>query len=229
MVLGQIFPRHFYKKAGYNVITFDLPDHDKNGKVKGMNKYAIGDYVNALKEEVAKLEESPIIVGHSMGGLIVQKYLESESCKQAILLAPAPPHGVWRTSLRFATKGYFYPAIAGLNLYGLVDTPQRSRHAFFGEELSEDELMEYNGQLCSESFLAFIGMLFPMVKINHHKEVPMLVIGGETDYIFTESDNLKTAQKYGAELIMVKDIAHDLMLDKGYEKVAGHMLDWLKQ
>ena len=79
--------RKTFTDKGYQIITFDLPGHDKSGKIKGINKYSIRDYVDSLKAEVQKLQELPIIIGHSMGGLVLQKYLEKQTCKKAIFLS----------------------------------------------------------------------------------------------------------------------------------------------
>lgn len=214
---------------GYDVITFNLPGHESHGKVKGINKLRIGDYVRALEAEVQKLDDSCIIIGHSMGGLIVQKYLEQNSCKKAVLLASVPPYGVIKTTLRFLKKSHAYPALLGFNLYGLVDSLEKSRQAFFSQELSDAELKEYTDQLCSESYLAFLDMLLPRIKTNHHLKIPMLVIGGKNDTIFLESEVRHTARRYQADLIMVEDIAHDMMLDVHHEKVAQEIINWLEQ
>ena len=149
------------------------------GKIKGINKLSISDYVKALEREVEKLDSPPIIIGHSMGGLVVQKFLEKNTCKKAVLVASVPPYGVIKTSLRFLKKPYAYPALLGLNLYGLVNTLDKSRDAFFSESLSQEKLKEYTDQLCSESYLAFLNMLLPRIKVNHHIKIPLLVVGAK--------------------------------------------------
>jgi len=218
-----------FKKRGYEVITFDLPGHDKPGKIKGINKYSLNDYVESLVTEVRKLNELPIIVGHSMGGLILQKYLETYTCKKAILMASVPPYGVINATFRFAKKSYFYPSLLNLNLYGLVNTKAKSKDAFFSPNISEAALEEYTSKLCSESFRAFLNMLVPKVTVTANSKIPILVIGGSLDKIFTESDNRKTAKKFRADLIMVKDIAHDMMIDVNHEISAYEILNWLEK
>lgn len=221
--------RKEFSENGYKVVTFNLPGHSESGKIKGINSYSIKDYVNSLKEEVKKINELPIIIGHSMGGLILQKYLEKNTCKKAILLASVPPYGVINTTLRFARKSYFYPSLLGLNLYGLVDSEEKSREAFFSLNIGKAELKEYSRQLCSESFRAFLNMLIPRVKVTENSKIPILVLGGKNDTIFTENDNKKTANKFEADLIMVEDIAHDMMIDINYKRVSKEILNWLNK
>ena len=213
---------------GYDVVTFDLPGHDQPGKTPGINRLRITDYVKALEEQVQKLEKPPIIIGHSMGGLVVQKYLEKSSCKKAILLASVPPYGVIKTTLRFLKKPHAYPALLGFDLYQLVNSPAKSREAFFSEALSDEDVEEYTQQLCSESYLAFLNMLFPKIKMNHHLKIPILVIGAKNDTIFLEDEVRDTAKRYKARLMMFDDIAHDMMLDVNHEKVSTEIINWIE-
>lgn len=224
----KYFVGHFLER-GYTCVTFNLPKHSKPGNPIGISKVSLGDYVEALKVEVNKLDEPPIIVGHSLGGLILQKYLETERCEKAILLASIPPSGVFRTTMNFLSRSYAYPSLFSLNLFGLVNTPEKARWAFFSDELPQEELNEYSAKLCGESFRAFAEMLYPNIKLNHHLKIPMLVVGGMDDNIFTVKENQFTAQKYGAELIMIDNIAHDMMLDINHEKVSTAILDWLEK
>ncbi len=219
--------RKIFTDAGYNVITFDLQGHSFSGKIKGINKYTISDYTNALSNEVKKLKRPPIIVAHSMGGWVLQNYLENETCKKAIFVASVPPYGVIRTTLKFARKPYFYPSLLGLNLYGLVNSTTKSSSAFFSKTLPENELKEYTSKLCSESFRAFLNMLVPKYKVTANAKIPILVIGAREDTIFSVADNEKTAKKYKAELIIMEEVAHDMMLDVNHRKVAEQIIGWL--
>ena len=222
--------KYFFKlfaNNGYDCYAFDLPKHHKAGKVNGINSLSITDYVNTLKAEVKQLDRAPIIIGHSMGGLILQKYLETETCKKAILMAPVPPHGILRTTLNFLKKSYAYPSLLTMNLYGLVNNKEKAGWAFFSENLPKSELEEYTTKLCSESFRVFIELLYPNVKLNYHTKIPMLVIGAKNDNIFSVNENRSTAKKYGAELIILEDIAHDMMLDSNHKNAAEAIINWI--
>jgi len=218
-----------FSDKGYTCITFDLPKHDKSGKIKGINKLTLHDYVNALKDEVNKLDKAPIIVGHSMGGLIVQKYLETETCEKAVLLASVPPSGVLRTALEFLKHSYGFHSLVTMNLFGLVNTLEKSKRAFFSIDMPNKEVEEYSEKLCSESFTVFLNMLYPNIKVNNHLKIPTLVLGAANDTIFTVKENERTAKKYGADLIIMEDIAHDMMLEVKHEEVANEIINWIEK
>lgn len=216
-----------FSNHGYKCVTFNLPKHDKPGRIKGINSCSLTDYVNALIDEVKKLDKPPIIIAHSMGGLILQKYLESETCAKAVLVASVPPQGVLRTTLSFLKKSYAYPSLFTFNLFGLVDNIEKSKWAFFSENIADEDLEEYTNKLCSESYKVFLQMLFPNIKTNYHTKIPMLVIGAENDNIFTVKENEATAKKYGADLKIISDMAHDMMLELNHKKASQEIITWL--
>jgi len=208
------------------VVTFDLPGHG-HGKIEGVNRFGMKDYVQALELEVAKVNDLPIIIGHSMGGMVIQKFLENNTCKKAVLLTPTPPYGVIPGLHRTLSNPSFLSSILTRDLYKLVDNEKKVSKMFFSKALPKEELKEYAGKVCSESFKAFQNLNFPGVKVNHHLKIPMLVVSAENDKMLAVWDNKATAKKYNADLILLKDIAHDVMLDVGHEKVSDAVLSWL--
>jgi alpha-beta hydrolase superfamily lysophospholipase len=70
-------------------------------------------------------------------------------------------------------------------------------------------------------------MIVPNVKVNYHDKIPMLVLGAENDHIITVKENKKTAAKYKAELKMMPNTAHNLMLDVENKLVANEIISWL--
>ena len=102
---------NFLAEKGVTSYALDLPGHGKR-KVEGVIGLGIMDYVAAVESTVSELSlTSPILVGHSMGGLIVQKYLEKNDATAAVLIAPCPAMG---GSLRLLFKYAMRQPIAGL-------------------------------------------------------------------------------------------------------------------
>ena len=218
----------YFAKQGYDTYAINLRQHDNKGAVKGMNYNSIADYVEDLSNAVDQLDKDPIIIAHSMGGLVLQKYLEKRPCKKAILMAPVPVSGVLRvTNHLLFTTTYALPSILRLNLWGLVNSKEKSQKLFLSPDADKDVVDFCENNLCSESFKAFLNMLYPNIKINFHTKIPMLVIGAENDQIFTSKELTRTAKKYNADLKILPDMAHDMMLDTHHEKAAQEIIDWI--
>ncbi|HLX56458.1 MAG TPA: alpha/beta fold hydrolase [Ktedonobacteraceae bacterium] len=178
-----------------------------------------------------QLDRPPVLIGHSMGGLVVQKYLEKHSTPAAILLASVPPSGVIRTTLSIALRHPlpFLKANATLKLYHIVGTPALTHEAFFSMQMPDEQVQEYFTHIQNESYRAFLDMI--VFSLLHPKRVktPVLVLGGECDKIFTRKEVEATARAYNAQATIFPQMAHDMMLEKGWQDVADHMLRWLGQ
>ena len=77
----------YFAEHGYPAHAFDLRGHGQSDGATTLRRNRIADYVADLKSVVDGLGGSPVLIGHSMGGVVVQKYLETE-------LLPAP--SCWR-------------------------------------------------------------------------------------------------------------------------------------
>ncbi|NDP38037.1 MAG: alpha/beta hydrolase [Rhodoferax sp.] len=62
----------------------------------------LADYVGDVAQVARQLSAAPIVIGHSMGGLVVQKYLQMHGAPAGVLMASIPPTGVLRTALHLA-------------------------------------------------------------------------------------------------------------------------------
>jgi pimeloyl-ACP methyl ester carboxylesterase len=87
---------------GYRVLAPDLRGHGGSPLSGRLNDCSIDDYVHDVVSVARELPTPPVVIGHSMGGFIVQKYLESHDAAAGVLLASAPPGGMAATALRTA-------------------------------------------------------------------------------------------------------------------------------
>lgn len=216
----------YFSQRGYRCRALDLPGHSPPGSQKKINHFSLADYVRCLEDAVQALDQVPILVGHSMGGMVVQKYLERAPGKKAIFLAPVPPSGAWRASLRFLRK---YPRVAPhfftRDLYAVFHG--HARAALFRPDLPEHLLEEFKQNMCAESFKAYLQLLFPRVTVRHQVEIPVLVLGAGDDLFFSPREMRRMADRYRADLQMIPGVAHNMMLDTRHRAVAEAMLAWL--
>ena len=228
MVLGYFFMDYF-KDKGFSTYALDLSNHGKNQKSKSLNQTTFTDYVRDVKEAIDEIGEDCILIGHSMGGGVIQKFLEIQPSKAAILLATLPSSGVLKTTLKIAKKFPFPFLNANLtfNLHKILCTPERTQWSFYEKNIDKKDLKLYFRKLQSESYLAFLQMISFNIKINFHHKIPMLVIGGEMDNIFTVKEQEKTARKFNADLKIIKSAPHNLMLSSQWQEVADEILNWI--
>lgn len=225
----------YFAERGFEVLAADLPGHtaaDRKNK-RGLRLLGVADYVRAVDEVARKCSQPPIIIGHSMGGYVVQKYLEKHRAPESamILLASVPPAGVLRTTLSIAVHYpiKFLEVLATMKLLPLVRDRAHAREHFFSGTISESDLARFHEQIGDEAFRAFLDMLvFALPRPKRLRGIPALVLGARNDAIFTTREVQATARAYDAELTIFPDMAHDMMLEPGWQSVADCMIAWLR-
>jgi pimeloyl-ACP methyl ester carboxylesterase len=220
----------FFADRGYACYALSLRGHGKSPGGERLRWTRIQEYADDVAETVAQLPTQPVLVGHSMGGFVVQQYLENHTAAGAILVAPIPPTGALRVTL-YVARHYpvqFAKVNGLLRLSPLVATPDLARALLFSASIPDKQVNTYQQRLQDESYRAFLDMLaLDLVRTKRVIRVPMLVLGAEHDTLVTQRQIHRTAAVYGAEAEIFPDMAHDMMLEPGWQGVAGRIDGWL--
>jgi pimeloyl-ACP methyl ester carboxylesterase len=220
----------FFAARGYRAIAVSLRGHGKSPGGERLRWTRIQEYADDVAEAVAQLPTQPVLVGHSMGGFVVQKYLEHHTAAGAVLVAPIPPTGVLRVTRYIALHHTvtFLKINASLRLGPLFGTPDLARALLFSASMPDAQVNSYQQRVQDESYRAFLDMLaLDLVRTGLVNRVPMLVLGAEHDAIVTHRQIHRTAAVYGAEAEIFADMAHDMMLELGWQAVAERIDGWL--
>ncbi|MEZ0352487.1 alpha/beta hydrolase [Mycobacterium sp. pR1184] len=223
----------YFAEHGFRVLAPSLRGHGSSPADKPLRLCSISDYVEDVTSIAKSLAPHPVLIGHSMGGFIVQKYLESNDAPAGVLLAAAPPRGHLRTLLRAMRKhpwGCQRFAVTGrpADMYG--GTLAGARGLLFAPSTPESVVAEGIARLQPDSTRAIIG---DMVALNLVKTArvttPLLVAGGEYDEIYPPSVVHKTAKAYGTQATIIPDMGHSVTLEPEWPTLAGHIVSWLKE
>ncbi|MEW6515364.1 MAG: alpha/beta fold hydrolase [candidate division FCPU426 bacterium] len=221
----------FFYGRGYAVHAFSLRGH---GRSEGRDKLAwtsMADYVDDLARIAASLPAPPILIGHSMGGDIVRRYLKNHPARAAVLITPIPVWGIARMVFRLFRRHPVksFQCLASQDLYPIVSTPALVHEAFYSPGLAPEKIRNYFQRTVPESFLIFLELLWVTPAKFAKLPVPSLVIGAEQDRLFKPSQMQATARAYGSDLFMVPGTAHNVMLEDHWELAAKAMSDWMKK
>ncbi len=212
----------WFRDRGYEAIAIDLRRHDQR-HAPGLRTTRIRDYVEDVAAAASKMSAPPVVVGHSMGGFVTQKYLEDHVAPAAVLLASVPPSGIMGATLRTGARHPLRLLAANLTLsmYGIVKTPARAREMFFSDGVDDETVRRYQSKMTDESYLAYLDMLFFVrPDVDKVKRTPILALGGAADWSISPRDVARTANLYEAETTSFPGQSHDLMLEPEWEKVA---------
>ena len=222
---------HYFAQHGFASHAVNLRGHGNSEGRDRLRWARIADLVDDVTNAARLLPTPPILIGHSMGGVIIEKYLEDHSAPAAVLLTTPPPTGLLPTALRIARRHplLFARINLTLSLYPLVRTPALAREAFFSDDLPDEQLREYWRQMQDDSFLGFLDMVALDLPTPPKRPPPMLVLGAARDNMLTPSEIEATARAYDAEAEIIPDVAHNMMLEARWQTVAQRILVWLEE
>jgi len=221
----------YFAENGYAAYALSLRGHGGSESPAHFRWMSIADYVKDVAQVVSQIPEGAILVGHSMGGLVVQKYLEAHTAPAAVLLASVPVKGVFRTTCRIALRHplAFLKANLTASLYPIIGTPKLTREAFFSFDIPSDSLNEYFRLMQDDSYRAFLDIMLFNLPNPEKITTDLLVLGAEDDTIFPPDEVAMTAAAYGTKPEIFSGMAHDMMLEEGWQAVADRILHWLDQ
>jgi pimeloyl-ACP methyl ester carboxylesterase len=219
----------YFASQGWECYALSLRGH---GGSEGHIRWAsAADYVSDVAQVAEKIGANPIVVGHSMGGYVVQKYLEKYPAPAAALMASIPSHGILPFTLRFTAR---YPlqmlqTLIFFDPYPLVGTIERMEDAFFSVGLPREKMERYFHLIQTESYRIILDSLLLNLPRPKRVKTPLLVLGAANDRVFSVAEAQFTARAYGTEAEFFPDMAHDMMLEPGWLSVADRIITWLTQ
>ena len=219
----------YFAEHGYEVHALSLRGHGNSEGRDGIRWYSTSNYVADVAQVVKSLSPSPVLIAHSMGGYVVQKYLEANTAPAGVLLATIPTVGIIGMLLRMLRRhpASTLKALVTLNTWYFVSTPALAKDYFFSDDFPDDKFLGYYAHIQTESFRMALEAAILNLPRPRKIKTPLLVLGAENDRVFTVTEQRKTARAYNTEAILYPDMAHDMMLERGWRSAADQILSWL--
>ena len=235
----------FFEARGYDVSAPEWPR--KEGDVEELREatddikgLGIGEIVDHYEEQIQGLDEVPVLVGHSFGGLIVELLLDRGLGRAGVAMSPAPPKGILVlpfSALKAASPALAHPSrwhgSVPLTLeeftFGFVNTftPDAAAEAY------ERYAVPETGQIFYEAGFANFHLHPPTeVHFKNADRASLLIIGAEKDNTVPASLAKKQFEKYEKSLAQTDYLEfpgrpHLMMAADGWEEIAAQVEDWI--
>ena len=218
----------FFADKGYRAVALSLRGHGASSLSKPLKSCSIADYVDDVHAVVGKLGSPPVLIGHSVGGFIVQKYLESHDAPAGVLLASTPPRGGRAGTLRALKRHPWLMVKATMTGDSLVPlrSPQLIREAFFSAGTPDADVLHCASLLGPESVRLGLDVLTQKIR-TERINTPLLVLGAACDNTTMVAEVEATARAYHTPAEVFPDMGHDMVLEPGWQAVAERIGGWL--
>lgn len=222
----------FFNELGYDCHALDLSGHGASGGRERLHDFGLADYTRDLAEAVSRLDEAPVLIGHSMGALVVETYLASAQGRAvaAALLAPVPPTGTGGSAARIALRepDFFHELPRIIAGTPTAHTLRVMTRLYFSPDLGPEDTEQFLPLIGDESDSAVAEMVtLAFRRAVRRPNLPVLVMGGSHDAIFQASMLHFTAAAWRARTAVIDRAGHMLILDPQWATAAATLADWL--
>ena len=229
-----VWDRHFlpfFARHGYVAHALSLRGH---GRSAGRDLFLftrLRDYVADLEQVVAALPSPPVLIGHSLGGMVVQHALRRHRVPGVVLMASVPPRGLLGSILSMMTfDPWLFWQMAWVQALGpWVADPGLIHRALVSEGTPPEALEPYYTRFQHEPpavVLDLIGLDLPPSRPR--EDLPALVLGAAGDrFVYRDAVEV-TARSFRTRAEVLPELGHAMMLDRGWEAAARHILVWLE-
>jgi non-heme chloroperoxidase len=220
----------YFAERGWRSIAVSLRGHGRSAGRKRLDTFGVADYVADVAEASAGLERPPVVVGHSMGGIVAERFATAHAAAGLVLLAPASPLGLGPSFLRMS---FAHPdllrALSRVQSAGMGDADfEAIRRGLFSPALPAERALGFLPYFQRESLRANLELLMPQWPwLMARPNLPVLVAGGTDDCFVSRGEFELTAMIWGAERRVLDGVPHALMLDATWRLAADAVADWL--
>lgn len=238
--------RDHFEAQGYSTVAVDWPADqgsyaEAHANADSLAGTSVADVADHVAEVIAGLDQKPVVVGHSFGGLLVQIIAGRGIAAATITIDPAPSQGV--LPLPFSSLKAAFPVLGNpLNYTKTVTLTFDEFRYGFANAVSEDEARYLYETVHTPApgrplFQAATANFNPWSKTKATKKNadrgPMLVVTGENDNIvpFAMANAAYKKQRKNAaavtEIVEIPGVGHSLIIDSGWKVVADAALEFL--
>ncbi len=228
-----------FEERGYRCLTPTLRHHDAPPlqPPEALGRTSLADYVDDLRKEIEKLDHLPVLMGHSMGGMLAQLLGARGLGKPLVLLSPMPPQGFNVFSL--ASLRMFRQT---LKRWGFWRNPARPTFsdaaAVMLEHLPTDEqkrvydrLVHESGRVAYETGFWFLDPHATKYVDASRITCPVLLVTGTEDALHPPAMMRKVARRYEpySTYLEFPGHGHWLIGEPGWREIAGRISNWLDE
>jgi non-heme chloroperoxidase len=221
----------YMAQRGYASYAVSLRGHGGSDGRETLALASIDDFTTDMLLVAERMPATPVLIGHSMGAIVVQRGMARARAPAAVLMAPVPPQGLAGSALLLAARDpdLFRELNLTQHAHPRYATMEGLRRAVFSRSLPDEVVGRYFARMQPESQRAMFDLAWPQYFWVRASAAPVLILGAENDTLFPAETVAETARVHGTRAEIFPDMAHAMMLEAAWQRVADRILSWLAE
>lgn len=218
----------FFGQAGFDCVAPALPGRDPSDD-EALHRCGIGAFFDSVLRVYDALAAPPVIIGHSMGGLLAQKLAAARDPRAVVLLASVPPGILWPQLKPLPHLAPLMPSI--LAGRPILPSPRTMREVPLCTLPSAEQdaliplLVRDSGKVYREMLIGA-----PVTRVNASDVTcPVLCVSAGEDRNVTSRASRQIARRYGAEHFVHPALPHWIIAESALHEVAPPVLAWISE
>ena len=233
----------YFESKGYTTVAPPWPYKDgtaaelraRKPNDKDLAALTLDKLVDHYADIVKAQPEKPIVIGHSLGGLITQIIVNRGLAAAGVAIHSVPPQGVFPYEFSFLKAGW-----KALGLFTSLDETylmsfEDWQYAFVNEMPLEEQKAAYEANTIPESKNVARGGLTDAAHVDFEKpHAPLLLTSGNLDNIIPAHLNMRNYKAYkpSGSVLDYKEFEgrnHFVLGQATWKEDADYILNWLAE
>lgn len=233
----------YFTKKGYKTIAPPWPFKDapaaalrkRQPNDTDLAALTLSEVIDSYAAIVKKFPQKPIVIGHSLGGLITQILVNRGLAAAGVAIHPVPPQGIIPYEFSFLRGGGkslgLFTSIKKTYLMSFKDW----QYAFVNGMPLKEQKAAYDAYTIPESKIVARGGLTSAARVDFSKaHAPLLITAGDKDTIIPAHLNRRNFGRYPqkgsvTEYKEFPDRNHYVVGQKTWKEDADYILNWLAE
>lgn len=221
----------YFAERGYSSIAISVRGHGASEGTTAVEKATLTDYLADVEEVLSTFETAPIVIGHSLGAVLIRTLLERHTFPAAVLIG-TPTRSSLLFGIMMLLKKYPLKTLQTLltgNLRYLYGVKTVLSSLFYNKEKDATLVEEYVARNLAQKESTKFAMETIMQRFQPYTgKTPVLVLEAEYDESTNEKFMNELGRFYGATTQMIKGVSHVMMLASQWRSGAEAINDWLE-
>lgn len=231
-----------FRSKGFQCVAPGWPGRDKSVEElrkshpdPQLGQLTLSRIIKHYAALIRAMHEKPILIGHSMGALVVQLLLQRDLAVAGVAIDSAPPQGVFT-----AKWAFFKSNLPHINPFADQNIPirmslERFQYTFVNGLPLAQQQAAFERYVVPESRRVPAGALTRVAAVDFRKpHLPLLLLAGSNDHLIPASLNRTNLNRYKSSpsLTDFKEFAgraHFTIGQEGWQDVAEYVAGWLEE